>query len=83
MKTKEEIFTEVSNILQVIKNQQLQIDRTTKLISNEHFIDSLNIMELITWVNGNYKIDVIEEDLQLSCLETVGTLVDMIYTLQE
>lgn len=83
MKSKYEIFNELKVILQKIVDQEIEIDLSTKLIASENLIDSITVMELITWSNDYYKIDLIEDDLYFSCLETVGTLVDKIYMLQE
>lgn len=81
--TKQEILDDVQNILKLIINKEVNLDISTPLLGANNLIDSLTVMELIAWCNDFYKINVLEEDISLECLKTVGSFVDRIYQLKE
>lgn len=42
-------------------------------------MDSLTITRFINKVESKFQVDIIEEDLELKCLETVGSLTEFLY----
>lgn len=81
MKTKQRIYSEVEAVLKKITNQDIEMDASTALLGSNNLIDSLTILDLLAWSNDFYRINVIEDDIHLECLKTIGFFVDQIYEL--
>ncbi len=83
MKTKHEILCDVDKVIRKITSKEVVLDLSTPLLGKSNLIDSLTIIELITWSNDYYKINVMEDDIKLEGLKTIGSFVDKIYDLQK
>lgn len=83
MQSRQEIFLEIETVLKKISSNEIKIDLSTQLLGDNNLIDSLTIIELITWSNENYTINVLDDDLNLDCMKTIGSFVNKIYDLQK
>lgn len=83
MQSRQEIFFEIETVLKKISNNDIKIDLSTLLLGDNYLIDSLTIIELITWSNDYYKINVLDDDLNLDSMKTVGSFVNKIYDMQK
>ncbi|ACL75449.1 acyl carrier protein [Ruminiclostridium cellulolyticum] len=77
---KEQIYNQVCEILEeVIEKKKNIIDENTVLLGQGGIMDSLTITRFINKVESKFQVDIIEEDLELKCLETVGSLTEFLY----
>lgn len=77
---KEEIRIKLKEII----TQSLQLDINPKDIGGEKLISELNInsvdaLEILVWVENNFKITIPDEDLNASLLESLDNLTDYLY----
>lgn len=77
---KEQIYNQVCEMLKEVLEKDKDIfNENTVLLGQGGIMDSLTISRFINKVESNFKVDIIEEDLELKCLETVGSLTDFLY----
>jgi acyl carrier protein len=75
---------EMRKKLKEIITQSLQLDINPEDIGGEKLISELNInsvdaLEILVWVENNFKITIPDEDLNASLLESLDNLTDYLY----
>lgn len=77
---KEQIYNQVCEMLkEVLQEDKYIFNENTVLLGQGGIMDSLTITSFINKIESNFKVDIIEEDLELKCLETVGSLTDFLF----
>lgn len=77
---KEQIYNQVCEMLkEVLQKDKYIFNENTVLLGQGGIMDSLTITSFINKIESNFKVDIIEEDLELECLETVGSLTDFLF----
>ncbi len=78
--SKEEIFLDICSKLREIKNgDKIDFSHSTPLLGEGGVIGSLSVITLVDWCFDKYKVDLIDDDLSLNYLETIGDLTEYIY----
>ncbi len=78
--SKEEIFLDICSKLREIKNgDKIDFSYSTPLLAEGGVIGSLSVITLVDWCFDKYKVDLIDDDLSLNYLETIGDLTEYIY----
>ena len=79
--TRDSIFQQIHGFLTILKVQSDAINEDMVLIGKKGCLDSLSALQLIFLCEETYKIDLLENDIKLERLSTVGTLINAIIEL--
>lgn len=78
--SREDIFLEICSKLSEIKSgDKIDFSYSTPLLAEGGIIGSLSVITLVDWCYDKYKVDLIDDDLSLNYLETIGDLTEYIY----
>ena len=74
MPSKEQICVDISAILNEICKTEVRYDACTPLLRAGCLMDSLSILSLATHCEEKYGIDLLEDDINLDCFDTIDSL---------
>lgn len=80
-KIRESILREVESILKILIDDEIEYNMETKLLGESHILDSVTAIQLVAWGDEYYGINVLEGDMELKCLQTVGEYVERVYSM--
>ena len=76
---KKAIFAKLQEILCELLITDTTVDNNYVLLGSGSMMDSLTAMQFIANIEEHFNINIIESDLDLTCCETIGSLVDYIF----
>jgi acyl carrier protein len=80
----QEIITKIAAALKLLlpKLETVSITEETVLAGEQGIIDSITALGVVAWVDAAYQIDVLDGDLNMNCMATVGSLARRIQEFQ-
>ncbi len=64
---------------EITSGDKINFSYSTPLLAEGGVLGSLSIINLVDWCFDKYKVDLIDGDLSLKYLETIGELTEYIY----
>jgi acyl carrier protein len=69
---------ELNRILEDILLRACHYGPEEVLLGQGSFLDSVTVLAFVSKVEEQYRIDILEEDLNLDCLKTMGALAEFL-----
>ncbi len=75
---KETIIGELNRILEEVLLRACHYGADEILLGQGSFLDSVTVLAFVSKVEEQFGVDILEEDLNLDCLKTLGTLAEFL-----
>ena len=74
------VYSQLCNKIKELKKDNSELSSNSVLLGNGGILDSLLIIQIVQWCKDVFNVDLIDDDINLKYLDTIGTLTDYLYT---